>query len=246
MRCTSTPPKRNRGHERDETQLASNGSIPTKVASKPHVTVRVWCVQRCAIKGSNRSSRQHLFWKLFGFYSVLRVGRDVFRVEDHFLITTAEVSRATSTLMQSATSTSDCQTRTPSQSSQACMGNCERRCTDLWMSAQRWREHDAQVLEAGGFSRGVASPCHSFQEALQTYILVHGDDFLIVGRREVRKHVLSLLRAAYELSKVVTLGWELSQSRTFSFLGRTLTLRQRRIEYEADQQHVSRALKALG
>ena len=42
---------------------------------------------------------------------------------------------------------------------------------------------------------------------------------------------------AYDLSKVVTLGPESSQCRTVSFLGRTLTLRQ----YEADQQHVSRA-----
>ena len=59
-------------------------------------------------------------------------------------------------------------------------------------------------------------------------------------------HALSLLRGAYELSKVVTLGRESSQSQTASFLGRTLTLREWRIEHEPDQQHVSRALKALG
>ena len=47
------------------------------------------------------------------------------------------------------------------------------------------------------------------------------------------------------MSKVLTLGPESSQSRTVSFLGRTLTLRQWGIEYEPDQ-HVSRALKALG
>ena len=88
--------------------------------------------------------------------------------------------------------------------------------------------------------------CHFFHKGLQTYILVHGDDFFIVGRREGRKHALSLLRSAYELSKVVTLGPESSQSRTASFLGRTQTLRQWGIVYEPDQQHVSRALKALG
>ena len=67
-----------------------------------------------------------------------------------------------------------------------------------------------------------------------------------MGRQDGRKHALSLLRGAYELSKVVTLGPESSQSQTASFLGRTLTLRQWGIEYEPDQQHVSRALKALG
>ena len=93
-------------------------------------------------------------------------------------------------------------------------------------AAQRWREHCAHVLEAGGSSRGVASPCHFFLKGLQKHILVHGDDFFIVGRREERKHALSLLRGAYELSRVVTLGAESSQSRTISFLGGTLTLRQ--------------------
>ena len=67
-----------------------------------------------------------------------------------------------------------------------------------------------------------------FHQDLQIHILVHGDDFFIVGRREWRKHTQSLLRGAHELSRVVTLGPlgpESSQSRTASFLGRTLTLR---------------------
>ena len=85
-----------------------------------------------------------------------------------------------------------------------------------------------------------------FHKGLQTYILVHGDDFFIVDRFEERKRALSLLRSAYELRKVVTLGTESSQSQTASFLGRTLTLRHWGIEYEPDQQHVSRGLKALG
>ena len=58
--------------------------------------------------------------------------------------------------------------------------------------------------------------------------------------------MLGLLRSAHELSKVVTLGLELSQSRTVSFLGRTLTLRQWRIEYEPDQQHCLPRLERFG
>ena len=75
---------------------------------------------------------------------------------------------------------------------------------------------------------------------------MHGDDFFNLGRQEGRKHALSLLRSAYELSKVLTLGPESWHSQTGSVLGRTPTLRQWRLEYEPDQQHVSRALKALG
>ena len=87
-------------------------------------------------------------------------------------------------------------------------------------------EHCVQVLEAvEGFSRRGISVPH-LDKDLETHILLHGDDFFIVGRQDGRKHALSLLRGAYELSKVVTLGPRPSQSRTASCLGRTLTLRQ--------------------
>ena len=126
------------------------------------------------------------------------------------------------------------------------MGNCERRYTVLSMLPNVGKNTMLRFWRREDFPEAWPSPCHFFHKGFKTYILVHGDDFFIVGRRKGRKHVLSLLRCAHELSKVVTLGLESSQSRTVSFLGRTLTLRQCRIEYEPDEQHVSRALKALG
>ena len=77
-RCRSMPPKRKHGQELDSTQLASSGSIPTKVAPKSHGTARVWCARRCAIKWSSRSSLQHRLWKLYELYSVLRVKKTFF------------------------------------------------------------------------------------------------------------------------------------------------------------------------
>ena len=65
--------------------------------------------------------------------------------------------------------------------------------------------------EAEALARTAASPCHFFHKGLQTYIFVHGDDFFMVGRRVGRKHALSLLRSACELSKVVTLGHSLGR-----------------------------------
>ena len=72
-------------------------------------------------------------------------------------------------------------------------------------AAQRWGEHDAQVWEAGGFPE-VRLRATSSTKACTRTSLMRGADFFIVGRRERRKHALSLLRGAYELSKVVTLG----------------------------------------
>ena len=55
---------------------------------------------------------------------------DVFRAEDPFLISTADVSRA----HFYADAVRDVYVpRTPRQCSQACVENCERRCTSLWM-----------------------------------------------------------------------------------------------------------------
>ena len=155
---------------------------------------------------------------------------DVFQAEHPFLISTAYVSRA----HFYACAVRDVYVRLADENPKAKQpGVCHKLRKTMYGSldaAQRWR----LVLEAGGISRGAASPCHFFHNDLQTYILVHGDDFFIVGRREGRKHVLSLLLSAYELRKVETLGPGPSQSRTASFLGRTLTLRQWGIECEPD------------
>ena len=171
---------------------------------------------------------------------------DVFHVEDPFLISTADVSRA----HFCADAVRDVHIRLPDEDPKAKQrGVCGKLRKTMYGSldaAERWGRTLCSGFGGGRISPSVAAPCHFFHEGLQTNIPVHGDDFFMVGRREGRKHALSLLRDAYELSKVVTLGPESSQSRTISFLGRTRTLQQWGIEYEPDQQHVSRALKALG
>ena len=81
----------------------------------------------------------------------------------------------------------------------------------------KWHNPSEEASEEDALLTG-----HFFHKDLETYILVHGDDFFIVGRQNGREHVPSLLRSASELSKVVTLGSGPSQSRTATILGRTL------------------------
>ena len=130
-RCASTPPLQKHG--------GASGSIPTKEASKPHVTARVWCARKCTTKGLNRSSRQHLHRKLYEFYSVSHVRKTFFEW------------KTLSTVKDNV--------RIPG-------------CSPTVV-----REHNAQVLQTDGFSRGVASPCHFFHKDLEMCILLHGDDF---------------------------------------------------------------------
>ena len=90
-------------------------------------------------------------------------------------------------------------------------------------AAQRLREHYAQFLEAGGFRPGEASPCHFFREGLQTHILVHSKLFFCkVGRREERKHTLSPLQGAYEVSKSRNPGARVVTISDSQFLGKNI------------------------
>ena len=88
---------------------------------------------------------------------------DLIRVEDPFLITTADVSRA----HFYADAVRDVYVRLPSEDPKVKKpGVCGKLRKTMYGSldaAQRWGEHCAQVLEAGGFSRGAASPCHFLQ-----------------------------------------------------------------------------------
>ena len=85
---------------------------------------------------------------------------DVFRVDDPFLIATADMSRA----HFYADAVRDVYVRLSDEDPKAKQpGVCGKLRKTMYGSldtAQRWREHYAQVLEAGGFTRGVASPCH--------------------------------------------------------------------------------------
>ena len=146
---------------------------------------------------------------------------DVFRVEDTFLISIADVSPA----HFYADAVRDACIRLQDEDPKAKQpGVCGR----LRKDNARISECSPTVGRASRSSFGdwKISPMCIFHKDLETYILVHGDDFFIVGRLKGRRHAMSLLRGAYELSKVVTLGPESSQSRTVSFLGRTLTLRR--------------------
>ena len=83
-----------------------------------------------------------------------------------------------------------------------------------WTNArlrQRWGEHNAQVLEAVGFSRGWLLRATSSTQACQLTFRCTAKIFSFVDGREGRNRALSLLRSANELSKVVTLGPKSSQ-----------------------------------
>ena len=169
----------------------------------------------------------------------------VLRVEDFFLISTADVSRA----HNSADAVSDVYVRLPDEDPKAkqpvVSAKLRKTMYGSLDAAQRWQNIMLRFWRREDFPEAWILLAACSIKACKPTFWCTVTIFFIVDRREGRKHALSFLRGAHELSKVVTLSPESSQSRTISFLGRTLTLRQWGIEYELDQQHVSPALEAL-
>ena len=129
----------------------------------------------------------------------------------------------------------------PRQSSQACVGNCH-----LWTQPNDGENTTLKFWSLEDFPEAwhlrVISSTRTWRRTFWCMVTI----FSLWADSEGRKHALGLLRRCIRTEQSgATLGPGPSKSRTASFLGRTLTLRQWRIEYEPDQQHVSRALKAL-
>ena len=49
--------------------------------------------------------------------------------------------------------------------------------------AQNWSEKYTQKPMAAGYSRGITSPCSFYSSETGVSMMVHGDDFIVVGQR---------------------------------------------------------------
>ena len=67
-------------------------------------------------------------------------------------------------------------------------------------ATERCGEHYALALIKAGFTRGTASHCHFFLAEKDIWILVHGDDFVVVARQSGREYAEATLRAQYEVN----------------------------------------------
>ena len=48
-------------------------------------------------------------------------------------------------------------------------------------AAQNWEHAYIEFLESEGFKRGLSTPCMFWHKSRDIYIVVHGDDFTILG-----------------------------------------------------------------
>ena len=67
-------------------------------------------------------------------------------------------------------------------------------------AAEQWGIHYSNTLINAGFQQGQASPCHFYHPLHKVWVLVHGDDFMIIGRQAGRDYTTEVLGKAYKIT----------------------------------------------
>ena len=112
-------------------------------------------------------------------------------------------------------------------------GRLDRTMYGTLDAAEQWSLHYSKVLLQAGFRQGKASPCHFYHSLYQVRILVHGDDFVIVGRRAGRQYAEQVLGNAYDI-KTDYAGLEANDPIELKVLGRVLIFHEWGVSVEAD------------
>ena len=128
-------------------------------------------------------------------------------------------------------------------------------------AAMNWQEEVAKEMAKWGFKRGRYNPCLYWHPVSGLMTLVHGDDFVSVGRREVTEKFKTQLEARFEIKTQVigaprveggacassTPGGPKGQSvQEGRVLNRVVRWTAEGWEMEPDQRHVDIIIKELG
>ena len=74
--------------------------------------------------------------------------------------------------------------------------------------AQNWEEEYSNWLMEIGFSRGVASPCVFYHSSKNIRVVIHGDDFTLLGYEEGLDWFIEMLKKKLEYKHRGRLGPE--------------------------------------
>ena len=121
----------------------------------------------------------------------------------------------------------------------------EKRCGRLSLSmygtrdsAMNWQEEYSRRFVENGFSQGVATPCVFYHEGKGIRTLVHGDDYVSVGKPHHLRWMKGMLEEKYQI-KTQVLGPNEGEVQQLKILNIIISWDGNRgIVYEADLRHV--------
>ncbi len=111
--------------------------------------------------------------------------------------------------------------------------------------AVNWALEYTEALKANGFKQGKANPCLFFNPQTQVSIMVHGDDFVAVGRKEHLKETRTGLEDKYKI-KVDVLGSGPGCVNEVKILNKIVRYTPEGVELEADPRHAEIVVNELG
>jgi hypothetical protein len=111
-------------------------------------------------------------------------------------------------------------------------------------AAQNWELEYTEMLTEAKFKQGEFSPCVFFHEERCIRVVVHGDDFTILGR----KRDLDWFRGVVQTKMEVKFKERLERGRpgAVRILNRIVAVGDRGLEYEADQRHAEIIMRDMG
>ena len=127
------------------------------------------------------------------------------------------------------------------------VGKLEKTMYGSLDAAERWGLHYAARLTEAGYEQGAASPCHFYHPREKVAVVVHGDDFIAVGRRRGLAHLKKVLEASYEIKdKIFGPDAHKGEEQEVRVLGRVLTWNNWGIQMEGDPGHQELVVQQLG
>ena len=126
-------------------------------------------------------------------------------------------------------------------------GKCARLLVSMYgtrKAASNWETHYSSWLEEMGFERGTAYPSIFVHEKRNMKLMVHGDDFLTIGRKRNIEWFIKNMNIKYE-SKHVRMGEAPELKKSLKILNRIVTWETESISIEADTRHVETAMRDL-
>jgi hypothetical protein len=113
-------------------------------------------------------------------------------------------------------------------------------------AARAWEEDYATRLIAIGFRRGKASATTFTNDETGIRIVVHGDDFTLLGYEEDLKALAELMKTWYELVVRGMLGPDERDDKEIEILNRTIRWEPEGIRITADPKHAKNILEKCG
>ncbi len=113
-------------------------------------------------------------------------------------------------------------------------------------AATNWQEEVAREMRKWGFKRGRFNPCLYFNAHTGVRTLVHGDDFVSVGKRSAIKRLEEQLQERFEIKTTIVGRDEQREAREGKVLNRVIRLTRDGWELEADQRHGEMIIEEMG